>query len=560
MDALHRHNLDLKNPCPISSIYTKTPQTPTSILSYKYRFSCSNFSGKSKKANPVESNKKLVHSIAKGLIGFAAAVSVCLDSPALAESLTIAFPASRTHEVNAVQRTLVETWGLIRETFVDPTFNHQGRICLHVFLFSFHYTTGLSELPTLKKIKMENRLFGYKFFDEERHVFADWDSQLQQTMVEMLPLRTADAAYSKIRGMLSTLGDPFTRIISPKEYQSFRIGSDGNVQGVGLFVNTEPKNGHLIVLSCVEGSPADRAGIHVGDELVEINGERLDGVSGEAAAQKLRGHVGTSVTVKVHNGKKLAIDSSFREVKLPREFIKLSPISSAIIPHRTSDGHVSKTGYVKLLAFSQTAAADMKHAIHELENQGVESYILDLRNNPASTQKLTFLDISSDGGLVKAGLDVAQIWLDGDETLVNTIDRDGNMLPINMINGHALTHDPLVVLVNEGSASASEILAGALHDNGRAKLIGNRTFGKGKIQSVTELNDGSALFITVAKYLSPALHDIDQVGIAPDVQCTTEMLKDSGVMRKKSEGSSSLEGDSCILVAEHELDHQGSAS
>ncbi|KAJ0745989.1 putative processing peptidase [Helianthus annuus] len=270
-------------------------------------------------------------------------------------------------------------------------------------------------------------------------------------------------------------------------------------------------------------------------------GERLNGISGEAAAQKLRGHVGTSVTVKVHNGKKLAIDSSFREVRLPREFIKLSPISSAIIPHRTPDGHVSKTGYVKLLAFSQTAADDMKHAIYELENQG--------------------------GGLVKAGLDVAQIWLDGDETLVNTIDRDGNMLPINMINGHALTHDPLVVLVNEGSASASEILAGALHDNGRAKLIGNRTFGKGKIQSVTELHDGSALFITVAKYLSPALHTIDQVGITPDVQCTTEMLnapKESGLLRKKSAvSSSSLEGDSCILVAEHELDNQeskGSAS
>ncbi|KAJ9548362.1 hypothetical protein OSB04_020905 [Centaurea solstitialis] len=544
MDALHwSSSLHLKNPCPISSIYTKNLQTPTSILCYKYRFSCSSFGGKSigstesnkklvqsvvKEDQSTESNKKLVQSIAKGLIGLAAAVSVCLDvSPARAESLTIAFPASRTHEVNAVQRTLIETWGLIRETFVDPTFNHQ-----------------------------------------------DWDSQLQQTMVEMLPLRTADAAYSKIRGMLSTLGDPFTRIISPKEYQSFRIGSDGNVQGVGLFVNTEPKNGHLVVLSCVEGSPAARAGIHVGDELVEINGERLDGVSGEVAAQKLRGHVGTSVTVKVHNGKKLAIDSSFREVKLPREFIKLSPISSAIIPHRTSDGHVSKTGYVKLLAFSQTAAADMKHAIHELENQGVESYILDLRNNPASTQKLTFfLVVLFDfflkliqvcflqGGLVKAGLDVAQIWLDGDETLVNTIDRDGNMLPINMINGHALTRDPLVVLVNEGSASASEILAGALHDNGRAKLIGNRTFGKGKIQSVTELHDGSALFITVAKYLSPALHDIDQVGIAPDVQCTTEMLKDSAVMKKKSGGSSSsLEGDSCILVAEHELDHQGSAS
>ncbi|KAL7609553.1 hypothetical protein Lser_V15G13883 [Lactuca serriola] len=290
MDSLRRPNLDLSNSSPLSSIYTKTPQTPTSsTFPYKYRLSSSNFNGyhsKCKVPTPpqalpkaysnesVESNKKLIDSIAKGLIGIAVAVSICLDSPALAESLTIAFLASHTHEVNAVQRTLVETWGLIRETFVDPTFNHQ-----------------------------------------------DWDSKFQHTMVEMLPLRTVDAAYRKIKGMLSTLGVRFARIISPQ--QSFRIGSDGNVQGVGVFV----------VLSCVEGSPAARAGIHVGDELIEINGERVKGISGEAAAQKLRGHVGTSVTVKVHNGKNLAIDSSFREVKLPREFIRLSPILSVIIPH-----------------------------------------------------------------------------------------------------------------------------------------------------------------------------------------------------------------------------------
>ncbi|CAI0377087.1 unnamed protein product [Linum tenue] len=243
-------------------------------------------------------------------------------------------------------------------------------------------------------------------------------------------------------------------------------------------------------------------------------------------------------------------DSSTREVKLSREYIRLSPISSAIIPHRTPDGRLAKTGYVKLSAFSQSAATDMANAIQEMERQDVQSYILDLRNNP--------------GGLVKAGLDVAQMWLDGDETLVNTLDREGNMQPINMVDGHAITHDPLVVLVNEGSASASEILAGALHDNGRAILVGHKTFGKGKIQSVTELHDGSALFVTVAKYLSPALHDIDQVGITPDVQCTTEdvlreyyssQLKNNN---KNSKEYASLEADSCIMVAEHELDIQES--
>ncbi|KAE8683599.1 Carboxyl-terminal-processing peptidase 3 [Hibiscus syriacus] len=445
----------------------------------------------------------LIKSLTKGFVGFAAAAtalaSVCSDSPAFAESLTVAFPVSRAQEVNTVQRTLVEAWGLIRETFVDPTFNHQ-----------------------------------------------DWDLKLQQTMVEMFPLKSADAAYGKIRGMLSTLGDPFTRIISPKEYQSFRIGSDGNLQGVGLFISVEPKTGHLVVLSCVEGSPAARAGIHDGDELIEINGQRLDGVDSESAAQRLRGQAGTSVTVKLHrgngSGSGSGSGSGIKEVKLPRELIRLSPISSTVIPHRTPDGQLTKTGYVKLLTFSQTAATDMKNTIHEMENQGVQSYILDLRNNP--------------GGLVKVGLDVAQIWLDGNETLVNTIDRDGHMSPINMANGHALTHDPLVVLVNEGSASASEILAGALHDNGRAILVGHKTFGKGKIQSITELHDGSALFVTVAKYLSPALHDIDQVGITPDVQCTTDMFNPPKETLKEKSPALSLEADSCIMVAEHELDTQ----
>uniref|UniRef100_A0A0E0PX25 C-terminal processing peptidase n=1 Tax=Oryza rufipogon TaxID=4529 RepID=A0A0E0PX25_ORYRU len=431
--------------------------------------------------------------LGKAAAGLAAAAVVSLTGlaaeplspppPARAESLTVAFPVSKAREVNRVQRTLVEAWGLIRETFVDPTFNHQ-----------------------------------------------DWDMRLQQTMVEMFPLKSEDAAYGKISGMLSTLGDPFTKIISPKEYQSFRIGSDGSVQGVGVFINKEPSSGRLLVMDCIEGGPADRAGLHGGDELVEIDGKSVSGLDGEAAAQRLRGRVGTTVKVKV------------LDVQLSREVINLSPLSTAIISHRSDDGRECKTGYVRLAAFSQasfmTAAAEMESAIKKMEDEGVQSYILDLRNNP--------------GGLVKAGLDVAQMWLDGNETLVNTVDREGNVLPINMARGHSLTHDPLVVLVNEGSASASEILAGALHDNGRAIL------------SVTELDDGSALFITVAKYLSPALHEIDQVGIQPDIQCTPEMLSlPRAPSLKEDDKATNLEMDSCIMVAEQALEiekSKGSAS
>ncbi|KAI5014929.1 hypothetical protein ZWY2020_056319 [Hordeum vulgare] len=442
----------------------------------------------------------------KAAAGLAAAAVVSLSGfgdftppPARAESLTVAFPVSKAREVNRVQRTLVEAWGLIRETFVDPTFNHQ-----------------------------------------------DWDQKLQQTMVEMFPLKSADAAYGKISGMVSTLGDPFTKIITPKEYQSFKIGSDGNLQGVGIFINRDPATGRLLVMNCIDGGPADRAGIHEGDELVEINGldEKLWLRDLEVA--------GTTVEVKLLDG--TGIERSGRikqkEVQLSREVINLSPLSTTIISHRSGDGHEGKTGYVRLAAFSQTAAAEMESAIKKMEDQGVQSYILDLRNNP--------------GGLVTAGLDVAQIWLDGDETLVNTVDREGNVQAINMVQGQSLTHDPLVVLVNEESASASEILAGALHDNGRAILVGHKTFGKGRIQSVTELDDGSALFITVAKYLSPALHEIDHIGIQPDIQCTADALSlPRAPSLTESNEAASLEMDSCIMVAEQALEIQqskGSAS
>ncbi|CAM0955527.1 unnamed protein product [Alopecurus aequalis] len=446
-----------------------------------------------------DSDRSLAQAAAGLAVAAAAVVSLTGDfvvapPPARAESLTVAFPISKAREVNRVQRTLVEAWGLIRETFVDPTFNHQ-----------------------------------------------DWDQKLQQTMVEMFPLKSADAAYGKISGMVSTLGDPFTKIISPKEYQSFRIGSDGNLQGVGIFINREPDSGRLLVMSCVQGGPANRAGIREGDELVEIDGKSVLGLDGEAVAQRLRGRAGTTVEVKLLDGTgNKSGRAKQKEVQLSREVINLSPLSTAIISHRTGDGLEGKTGYVRLAAFSQTAASEMESAVKKMEDEGVQSYILDLRNNP--------------------------IWLDGDETLVNTVDREGNVQPITTVQGQSLTHDPLVVLVNEESASASEILAGALHDNGRAILVGHKTFGKGRIQSVTELDDGSALFITVAKYLSPALHEIDHIGIQPDIQCTPDMLSlpRAPQLSESSEAATGLEMDSCIMVAEQALENQqqskGSAS
>ncbi|CAI7796997.1 unnamed protein product, partial [Closterium sp. NIES-54] len=241
----------------------------------------------------------------------------------------------------------------------------------------------------------------------------------------------------------------------------------------------------------------------------------LSGMSGQEAANLLRGKAGTAVTLTVRPAR-ADVDGSespdgTTDILLRREPIALSPVYATALPHHTEQGAPTSTGYIRLASFSQNAAEDMARAIERLEGEGVANYILDLRNNP--------------GGLVHAGLDVARMWLGSGATLVNTVDRTGAVEAIALRNSRALTDRPLAVLVNHGSASASEIVAGALHDNGRATLVGDTTYGKGRIQTVFELTDGSALFVTVAKYLSPAMHAIDQVGVAPDLACALPTLQ-----------------------------------
>ncbi|HEY9876476.1 MAG TPA: S41 family peptidase, partial [Candidatus Obscuribacterales bacterium] len=185
-----------------------------------------------------------------------------------------------------------------------------------------------------------------------------------------------------------------------------------------------------------------------------------------------------------------------REVELVRSRIALNPVYAQL----NSQPDSVPIGYIRLTQFSANAPAEVAHAIERLEQQGAQAYILDLRNNP--------------GGLLQAGIEIASFWLDKG-TIVYTVNRQGIMGSFEA-SGSALTDDPLIVLVNQGTASASEILAGALQDNGRAKLVGEKTFGKGIIQSLFDLPDGSGLAVTVAKYETPNHHDIHKLGIAPD--------------------------------------------
>ncbi|MBD2090338.1 PDZ domain-containing protein [Microcoleus sp. FACHB-1515] len=303
------------------------------------------------------------------------------------------------------------------------------------------------------------------------------------------PLTTREDTYSVIENMLASLDDPFTRLLKPDQYRSLQTNTSGELTGVGLQIAQD--EGELRVIAPIEGSPAEQAGILAGDRILKINGKFTKDLSLDEAAAQMRGPVGSRVALTV--GRE---DAEPFDVEIVRDRISLNPVIAQL---QETEGH--KVGYIRLNQFNANATMEVAHTISRFEQQGADGYILDLRNNP--------------GGLLQAGIEIARLWLE-DGTIVYTVNREGIQDSFEA-SGQALTDDPLVVLVNQGTASASEILAGALQDNGRAQLVGDRTFGKGLIQSLFNLSDGSGLAVTIAKYETPAHHDINRQGITPDV-------------------------------------------
>ena len=299
--------------------------------------------------------------------------------------------------------------------------------------------------------------------------------------------------------MLASLDEPFTRFLRPEQYRSLQVNTSGELMGVGLQIALEPKTGQLEVVAPIAGSPADKAGIQPHDRILQIDGIPTADLTLDDAAAKMRGAVGTKVSLVVERE-----GQAQREIELKRDRIAVNPVVAQL---QTSSKEVP-IGYIRLTQFNANAVAEVAHAIASLEKQGADAYILDLRNNP--------------GGLLQAGIEIARLWLD-QGAVVYTVNRQGIQGSFEAF-GPALTHDPLVVLVNQGTASASEILAGALQDNGRAKILGETTFGKGLIQSLFELSDGSGMAVTVAKYETPKHRDIHKLGIKPDIVVSLDSI------------------------------------
>ncbi|MFO7628710.1 MAG: S41 family peptidase [Prochlorococcaceae cyanobacterium] len=305
-------------------------------------------------------------------------------------------------------------------------------------------------------------------------------------------------AYEAIRGMLGSLDDPYTRFMDPREFKEMQIDTSGELSGVGIQLSLDKDTKELVVVSPIDGSPASRAGVKPKDVITSIDGKSTKGMSTEDAVKLIRGQAGTKVVITLRRNGQLL------ETPLTRERIELHAVDRQI----NTAGNGAKVGYIRLKQFNANATKDMRDAVRELDGK-VDGYVLDLRSNP--------------GGLLMASVEIARQWLN-EGTIVSTKTRDG-IQDIKRANGRALSTKPLVILVNEGSASASEILSGALQDNKRAVLVGQKTFGKGLVQSVRGLSDGSGMTVTIAKYLTPSGRDIHKHGIDPDVPAKMSELE-----------------------------------
>ena len=314
-------------------------------------------------------------------------------------------------------------------------------------------------------------------------------------------------AISAIEGMLKTL-DPYSAYLTPEHYKELEIGTSGEFGGVGIEISVE--NDLLTVITPIEGSPAAKAGIKPGDLIIAIDGKSTQGFSVDEAVKSLRGPKGSAVKITIQSQG----DKNPREVVLVRDIIYVKSVNSKLL-----DGRI---GYIKLSQFQEKTSEELVKAIEELESGDrgeLNGLILDLRNNP--------------GGLLTQAVEVADEFID--EGLIVSVkgrveDQSTEYYATKKDNTPGY---PIIILVNKGSASASEVVAEALQDKKRAIILGTKTFGKGSVQSIIKLEDGSGLKLTTAKFYAPSGRSINQVGVIPDVIVEDSQGKDLQLERAK---------------------------
>lgn len=292
-----------------------------------------------------------------------------------------------------------------------------------------------------------------------------------------------------IKGYVNGLGDKYTEYISKEDMEDYTNQIMGNYVGVGIYMIENEEENLIQVLSPIRESPAEKAGILPGDLITKVDGVEFTGDQMTAASNKIKGEAGTKVKIEILRGE------SKLEFELTRSEIHMNPITAKVI------GQNKKLGYMEVLSFDDGTAEDFKNKFEQIKDQNLDGLIIDLRNNG--------------GGLVTEALEIADYIIEKGNTLLITIDKN-NKEEIEKAKNKPIVNVPVVILVNENTASASEILAGALRDNEKATIVGTKTYGKGVIQQLMKLNNGSGLKVTIEEYFTPKKNKINGVGIEPD--------------------------------------------
>lgn len=348
------------------------------------------------------------------------------------------------------------------------------------------------------------RLINNKFVDQSNNQqdWAKWRHKYDNQ------IKTNEDAYVAINTMVASLNDPYTKFLDPKEFAEETSSIKGSLKGIGIQIAV--KDGKLMVIAPIEDTPAEKAGLQADDEILEIDGVSTKGITVDKAADKIRGKEGSQVTLLVKRK-----DNPPKKYIITREEIEIKSISQKL---PTDVKLPNDFCYIRLSSFiSRNAATEFGNILNN--NRNKKGFIIDLRSNP--------------GGLLTNAIYISDMFLDGG-TIVSTVDRDGYK-ETQRASAGVYTKKPVVVLINKGSASASEIFSGAMKDNHRAIIIGEQSFGKGLVQEINKLPYESGINITIQKYLTPNGTDINKKGITPDIEVklTEEDVKNKNDLQLK---------------------------
>ena len=335
-------------------------------------------------------------------------------------------------------------------------------------------------------------------------IFSDAITAIQHDYVETVPSK--DIIYGALKGMLSAL-DPYSQFMDPDTFKELQVETEGEFGGLGIEITI--RDNLLTIITPLDDTPADKAGLQAQDRIVKIENKITKDMTLTEAVKLLRGKPGTDVKLTIMRES----EESFKEITVTRDIIKIKAVRKAELLK-------DNIGYIKLTDFSEKTKSDLDLALEKLAKEGMDSLILDLRNNP--------------GGLLISSVETVSEFLPTGKLIVYTKGREKNQNIEYRATGKTKFKDiPLIVLINGGSASASEIVAGAIQDHKRGIILGTKSFGKGSVQTVIPMRDGSALRLTTAKYYTPLGRTINEKGIIPDISIKAELPRKKKLAKKE---------------------------